>query len=88
MASRRVLMPKEPELSPERRVLLRAIHQHIADHGAPPSTLDLVRATGLSRGAIRGTMARMERDGLVGDVPKVVRSGRWFVTEKGEAARK
>lgn len=74
-------------LSDERRALLDAIGVLTAQLGRGPSTLELAAFTGLSRGAVRGTMARLERDGMVADIPKQVRSGRWAMTDAGRRKR-
>lgn len=86
-ARRRRAYANQTEVTPERAVLLRAIERLTRELGHAPSTIALMGATGLSRGAVRGTLARLERDGLVHDVPRTVRSGLWALTEKGEQSR-
>lgn len=74
--------------SDPQKALLRAIESLTAELGRGPSTVELAAFTGMTRGGIRATLERLERGGLIADVPKQVRSGRWGVTEKGRERKR
>lgn len=77
-------LPRPPRPTTDaQRALLDAIGALTAKLGRGPSTVELAAFTGLTRSGVRSTMRRLERDGLVADIPKQVRSGRWGITDKG-----
>lgn len=72
-------VPEPSALPPTARQdeFLAAIGALTAELGRGPSTVEVAARMGISRmGAFRQLQA-LERKGVIGDVPKVVRSGRW-----------
>lgn len=65
------------------RDIVRAVLELGAELGHAPSASDVARKLGITRTGARWQLQRLERDGLLGDVPKVVSSGTWEVTEAG-----
>lgn len=53
--------------------------------GRPPSAQDMGEHSGISRLGARRLLTVLEQHGLAADVPKVVRSGQWALTEQGLA---
>jgi hypothetical protein len=53
--------------------------------GKPPSAAEMGAHTGLSRLGARRVLMALEEHGLCADVPRVLRSGQWALTEQGAA---
>lgn len=60
---------------------LAAIGALTAELGRGPSTVEIAARMGITRDGCRSQLRALEKKGLIGDVPKVVRSGEWALTE-------
>lgn len=64
---------------------LQALAELTADLGRAPSAAELGAHTGVSRLGARRALRALAAKGLTQDVPKVVSSGQWAVTDAGSA---
>lgn len=73
--------------SPTRRQkeFLRAVADLTANLGRAPSAGELGEHMGISRLGARGQLLRLAERGLLRDVPVVVSSGQWALTDAGTA---
>ena len=65
----------------EFRAAIAALTQEL---GRGPSTGEIAARLGISRDGARAQLRALERKGLIGDVPKTVRSGRWALVGERE----
>jgi DNA-directed RNA polymerase subunit N (RpoN/RPB10) len=72
-------------LTPHQRAFLRTVANLTAELGGPPSAGVVGEHVGLTRHGARRMLVSLEEHGLIADVPKVVRSGQWALTEQGVA---
>lgn len=57
-----------------------AIAALTAELGRGPSTGEIAARLGVTRDGCRSQLRALEKKGIIGDVPKMVRSGRWALT--------
>lgn len=69
-----------------RKEYLLLVRKLSRDLGRCPSANDIALALNISRLGARRMMIALEEAGLVSDIPKMVRSGEWQLTELGEKA--
>jgi hypothetical protein len=72
-------------LTARQRAFLRDVARLTAELGGPPSAAVVGQHTGLTRHGARVMLMSLEAHGLIADVPRVVRSGQWALTEQGVA---
>lgn len=53
--------------------------------GGPPSAVAIAAKLGVSREGVRSQLKSLEAQGLLRDVPKEVRSGKWKLTKAAKA---
>jgi hypothetical protein len=70
-------------LTPHQRAFLRVVATLAKELGRAPSAADVAARTGLTRLGARRMLMACEAHGLISDVPRVVRSGQWALTEQG-----
>jgi Mn-dependent DtxR family transcriptional regulator len=76
-----VTRPKRPP--PGQRAVLSAVRQ-LGANGQQASAVAVAEKLGISRQVATRQLEALERKGLLADVPKVVRSGHWALTELGK----
>lgn len=79
--SRSPFAPKPTGAAPTERqdAFVAAIRTFQAKHARSPSTSDVAALVGVTREGARVQLHALERKGVIADVPKVVRSGKWTV---------
>lgn len=58
-----------------------------AELGRGPSTVEIAARLGITHSGARQQLHALEARGLIADVPKVVRSGRWALTPEQEPGK-
>ena len=81
--------PKAPArpATDRQRDFLAAVVELTAELGHAPSAADIAARLGMSRQGAEKQLHALETKGLLSDVPRMVRSGQWQLTEAGEAER-
>ena len=70
-------------LTDHQRAFLATVAALTEELGRAPSAALVAEHTGLTRLGARRMLMALEAHGLIADVPQVVRSGRWALTEQG-----
>lgn len=63
---------------------LAAIRALTEENGRSPSTVEIAARLGITHSGARQQLHALEARGRIGDVPKTVRSGRWFIRPEQE----
>jgi Mn-dependent DtxR family transcriptional regulator len=67
------------------REVLRAVLELSAELGRAPTSPEVATRLGVSRVSALEALKRLERVGALADLPRVISSGTWEVTEAGRA---
>jgi len=89
---KRLKSPYAPKAPPRpatdrQRDFLVAVAELTRELGRSPSAADIGARLGMSRQGAEKQLHALEAKGLLSDVPRMVRSGQWQLTEAGEAER-
>lgn len=72
--------------TPRQLVFLKAVAELTAQLGRPPLPQEVGERIGVTRLGARRQLQALEKKGLLRDVPRVVSSGQWALTETGARA--
>lgn len=71
--------------TPRQRSIALLVLELTAELGRPPTTADIAKRLAVSRATALESLKRLERVGVLADLPKVISSGTWEVTRDGRA---
>lgn len=71
-------------LSEKQTDVITAVRDLTAETGQPPSATAVAERLGVARITAREALMRLEKMGMLRDVPKMVSSGTWKVTPTGQ----
>lgn len=81
-------LPRDPKGATERQgAFLDAVANLTTVLGRPPNAVEIATRLGISYQGASKQLRNLESKGLVSDVPKVVSSGQWALTDKGQRSR-
>ncbi len=83
-AKRRFVSPYvKPRASDSQKAALDAVRELTRQHGRSPTATEVGERLGMTRQGAAQLLHLLERKGLLRDIPKMISSGQWELTEAG-----